>query len=83
MLDIIKQIYNNFVNKDIQKAQYFQTKANRVISELLKYKIIPATKVILNDMGFDVGEAAFPMKRYTSEEKKKITDAIKAARNSL
>lgn len=83
MLDIIKQIYASFVNKDIQKAQYFQIKANRVISELLKYKVIPATKVILNDMGFDVGEAAFPMKRYTTEDKKKITDAIKAARNSL
>ncbi|MBQ9115963.1 MAG: hypothetical protein IJY04_02980, partial [Clostridia bacterium] len=64
---------------NIAEAQRFQTKANRIINELLKYKVIPATKVVLNEMGFDVGEATFPMTRYTAEEKATIISLMKKA----
>ena len=78
-LETIKGIYNAFKNGDIQKAQELQTNANRVISVLLKYKIIPATKAVVEAMGYDVGNAAFPMKRYTNEQKAQIVAEFKAA----
>lgn len=78
-LETIKGIYNAFKNGDIQKAQELQTKANRVISVLLKYKIIPATKAVVEAMGYDVGNAAFPMKKYTNEQKAQIIAEFKAA----
>ena len=79
ILDIIKSVYDNFVTGDIKTAQQEQIRANRIISELLKYKVIPGTKVILEEMGFAVGNAAFPMKRYTREQKKQIVEGIKRA----
>ncbi len=79
MLDIIKSIYNSFMANDIEKARQEQTRADRIISALLTYKTIPATKVILEEMGFAVGNAAFPMKRYSEAEKKAIAAAIRAA----
>jgi hypothetical protein len=40
---------------------------------------IPATKVVLEAMGFAVGNAAFPMKRYTAEQKAEIVARLRAA----
>lgn len=78
-LDNIKAVYNNFINNDIKAAQIYQTKADRIIAALLNYKTIPAVKVILEKMGFKVGNATFPMKRYTEEEKEKIfSEVVKA-----
>ena len=72
MIDTIRDIYDNFKADKIEKAQEAQIKADRIIEALLKYKGIPATKVILEEMGFAVGNSAFPMKRYSVEEKKRI-----------
>ena len=72
-------IYNSFKNGDLNKAWEYQTKANRLISVLLKYKIIPAAKVVMEAMGYEVGNAAFPMKRYTDEQKAQIVAEFKDA----
>lgn len=53
--------------------------AARIVSELKKHKIIPATKVILEKMGFAVGNATFPMTRYSKEEKNIILDGMRKA----
>ncbi len=79
MLDTINEVYDNFVAKDMAKALEAQTKADRVIAEIGKYMLIPATKVILEAMGFAVGNAAFPMKRYTDEQKSEIVENMKSA----
>ena len=71
-LENVKAIYDSFKKGDLVTAQEMQTKLNRIISVLLKYKLIPVTKIILEEMGFAVGNAAFPMKRYAAEEKAKI-----------
>lgn len=65
-------IYESFRKGDIPAARKFQTEADRRINALLKYKCIPATKAVLCRMGFDVGDASFPMKRYTEAEKERI-----------
>ena len=80
MLDIIRGIYDRFLAGDREGAQQKQTQANRVISKLLNYELIPATKAVLEDMGFAVGNATFPMRRYSGDEKKAIALEIKKAR---
>lgn len=77
--DTIKSVYDNFKAGNIAEAQKHQKKANRTITEMLKYKTIPVVKLILEEMGFAVGNAAFPMKRYTADEKKTIITAMKNA----
>ena len=80
MLDVIRGIYDSFVAHDIENAQREQARANQVISSLLNYPIIPAVKAILEDMGFAVGNATFPMTQYNEEQKKTIITEIREAR---
>ena len=79
MFKTIKSIYTSFKNGDIEGALAYQTMADRVIHVFHKYKAIPATKVILEKMGFDVGNATFPMKRYTDEEKQRLIHEMETA----
>ena len=79
MFDIIKAVYDNFTKGNLEKAQYYQMCAARIIDELKKYHTIPATKVILEKMGFAVGNAAFPMTRYSDEERNSICNGMKKA----
>ena len=83
MLDIIRGIYDSFISRDIESAQREQMRANQVISKLLNYALIPAVKVVLEDMGFAVGNATFPMKQYSEEQKRAIASEIREARNIL
>jgi N-acetylneuraminate lyase len=79
MFDIIRGIYDNFVKGDLETAREYQTRAIRIISVLLNYKIIPAAKVVLEAQGYAVGNATFPMKRYSDEEKATIIAQMKSA----
>lgn len=79
MFDIIRGIYDNFMKGDLIAAREYQTRAIRIISVLLNYKIIPAAKVVLEAQGYAVGNATFPMKRYSDEEKTTIVAQMKAA----
>lgn len=79
MFDIIRGIYDNFVKGDLEAAREYQTRAIRIISVLLNYKIIPAAKVVLEAQGYAVGDATFPMKRYSNEEKAVIVAQMRKA----
>ena len=79
MFDIIRGIYDNFMKGDLETAREYQTRAIRIISVLLSYKIIPAAKAVLEAQGYAVGNATFPMKRYTDAEKATIVEQMKAA----
>ena len=79
MFDIIRGIYDNFMRGDLETAREYQTRAIRIISVLLSYKIIPAAKVVLEAQGYAVGNATFPMKRYSDAEKATIVEQMKAA----
>jgi dihydrodipicolinate synthase/N-acetylneuraminate lyase len=63
----------------LEAAREAQYKANRIITIMMGTKIIPAVKVVLEDMGFEVGKATFPMKRYTDAEARDIIKAVKDA----
>ncbi len=79
MFDTIKSIYDNFMRGNIAESQKSQMDANRIITQIHKYMVIPATKVILEEMGYAVGNSAFPMKRYSADERKCIIDDMKNA----
>jgi N-acetylneuraminate lyase len=79
MLDTIRGIYDNFVKGDIEAAREYQVRAVRIISPLLEYKLIPAIKVILDAMGYAVGNATYPMKRYSDAEKADIIETMRRA----
>ena len=79
MLDKYLKIYDSFKRGDIKTAQRVQTEADMIIAKLRGYKTIPATKVLVEAMGFAVGNASFPMKRYTEEEKKALVADFKSA----
>lgn len=79
MIENIKGIYDNFVAGDIAKAQEMQTKVNRIVNVLLQHEIIPSVKVVLEKMGYEVGNASFPMKRYTEEEKEVMISKYREA----
>ena len=79
-MENIRGVYDSFHAGKAEEAQEWQNKANRVIHALItKYMGIPATKVILEEMGYAVGNAAFPMKVYTDEQKAQIIADIRAA----
>ena len=79
MFDIIRGIYDNFMKGDLETAREYQTRAIRIISVLLNYKIIPAAKAVLEAQGYAVGNATFPMKRYSDEEKAVIVAQMRKA----
>ena len=72
ILPLIKGVYDSFAAGDIAAAQDFQNRANRIINVIIKHKVIPAVKVMLEGQGFAVGNSIFPMRRYDDAEKQAI-----------
>ena len=75
----VRKIYDSFRAGDTVSALEAQTQADRVVSVLVKYETIPATKAVLEGMGFAVGNAVRPMKHYSPEEKAAIVADFRAA----
>lgn len=73
ILPLIKKIYTEFKAGNIAGAQAAQTEADRLINKMLATgHLIPALKAILDCRGIPAGNAAYPMKRYTPEEKREV-----------
>jgi len=79
MLPWYKKIYECFKNGDNETALEYQMRANKVVSIILEFPVIPAVKVILEKMGFEVGNATFPMKQLDDSEKAYLIDKVKKA----
>ena len=79
MLPTYRKIYELYQNGEMKKALEEQSKADKIISVMLEYLVIPSVKLVLRKMGIDVGEAALPQKRYSKEEENVI---IKKLRNA-
>lgn len=79
LLPQIKGIYENFKAGNIARAQEIQAAVDEIIAVLHHYPTIPCLKAILESIGYEVGNAAFPMKRFTQEQKEKmLTEFITA-----
>jgi len=79
MYPLINEIYTHFKANDIDSAREAQKKADKIINAVIKHVTIPATKIILEEMGFDVGYASFPMKKYSPEMRKVILSDVREA----
>lgn len=69
---LINEVYQSFQNGNIEKAREAQKKADKIIRAILKHSVIPVVKAVLEERGFEVGNASFPMVKYTSEQRKQI-----------
>ena len=79
MLPIYQGIHQNFKAGNMAAALELQQKANRIIEVVLKYSVIPVTKLILEEYGIPVGNPCTPMQSYTAAQRKQILDELKAA----
>ena len=78
MLPEFIEIYNAVKSGDVAKAHEIQKKVNRVINVIIKYEVLPGVKHACEMIGFPVGEATFPMKHYSDEQKKAFESELKA-----
>ncbi|MBQ3080723.1 MAG: dihydrodipicolinate synthase family protein [Clostridia bacterium] len=79
MLPKIKAIYNAFIESNVPLACKCQREVSRIIAALLNWPCIPGVKKLLKHMGCDVGEASYPMYRFTESEEAKLLAAIREA----
>lgn len=77
MLKHYKAIYDSFHTGDYQTAIKHQAYVNRVIEVLKKYSVIPASKVVLEEMGFPVGNAVFPMRWLSLQQRSALITDLK------
>ncbi len=79
MLPLFLEVYKNFSEGNVEEARKIQYKINRVVDCMIKYKVLPATKYMYKMMGFNVGEAVYPMSVYTDAEKASFEADLKEA----
>ena len=79
MYPLIRGIYDDFRDGNMAGALEKQKKADKIINVMLRYSVIPVCKMILEEMGIEVGNASFPMTRYTREEREKIKNDLISA----
>ena len=71
--DAIRSIYDLFKAGKIDEARREQENVCRMISMLHdSYRTIPATRALLEYMGYNVGDATFPFVKYSAEQKAEI-----------
>lgn len=76
---LINEVYQSFQSGNIEQAREAQKKADKIIRAILKHSVIPVVKAVLEERGYAVGNASFPMVKYTSEQRKQIMkDLIEA-----
>ena len=73
------RLYNSFCQNDAAAAAAMQAKIDRVIGVCIRYGVVPAIKLCLNEMGFQVGCAAAPAKRFDRAQREEILSAYREA----
>jgi len=79
MLSQFVNLYKCFCNNEMQKALSIQMDVNKVIGVMCKYEIISATKHMCAMKGIEVGEAAAPLHKYSSNEVEAFERELKEA----
>jgi N-acetylneuraminate lyase len=74
-----KNLYLSFKNGDLEKARQIQRQVNKVIDVIIRYNTIPVIKYKLNSLGFDVGDATYPMPRFSDQVKEQLKKDLEAA----
>lgn len=79
MLPRFKKLYEAFCAGRMEEARKIQYGIDRVIAELFNGPVIPETKAIMKAMGYDVGNATYPMHCLTNEEEERLIARVRAA----
>lgn len=79
MLPMYKEIYRAFNAGEVEKAMATQRKASAVVTVMLKYEVLPATKYMCKMMGYPVGDCSRPFCQYTDEQAKALEAELAAA----
>ena len=72
-------LYEQFTDNNIMEAQKEQLSINKIIDCILSTPLIPTLRVAMEELGFDVGYAAEPARRFTLEERKGIIKSLHEA----
>ncbi len=78
MFPLFRGIYDNFKSGNMEMAKKYQDKVTQIITALRSFTTIPCAKALLEEVGFEMGNATFPMKRYNAEQKKELVKAMRA-----
>ncbi len=78
MLPQYVKIYDYFKQGNMKDALETQIKVNRVINSMINYEVIPSVKYAVSLLGYDVGNAMYPMKRLTEQEEKLFETEIRS-----
>lgn len=74
------KIYKAFKAGNIELARELQYKVNRAIMPLIKHEVVPAIKAAMtHSMGFNVGQATFPMRQYDDAKTAALIADLNAA----
>lgn len=76
MADKFIAIYNLWKNGLIEEAQKIQSTVNTIVEALLKVGVIQGEKEILNQLGFDFGEALAPFYPLSEENKRFLQQTV-------
>ena len=77
MLPEFKAMYTAFQEGRMEEARAIQYRISRIIAVLCQYKVIPSVKRLLEVKGFPVGNATFPMRRFTEEEAGQLLEDVR------
>ena len=77
MIPEYKKLYCEAISGQLNEARATQAKINRVIDVMGKFEAISAAKLMCELLGFQVGDAVYPLRRYTAEEKVLIEKELK------
>ena len=72
-------LYEQFTDNNIMEAQKEQLSINKIIDCILSTPLIPTLRVAMEELGFDIGYAAEPARRFTLEERKGIIRSLHEA----
>ena len=76
MPGLFVKLYDSFRAGDTVTARNIQHAINKVIALLVKYNVLPATKSLLNYMGFDVGSCVYPLGKLTGEREAEFISEV-------
>lgn len=69
MLPQFLELYKSFKAGNETKAREIQMKINRVVHCMIKHEVVSATKEMCGFLGFDVGNATFPLKQFSDADR--------------
>ena len=79
----IRQIYHAFRAGRIDEARALQTAVCKIVSVMIPWNVIMATKFILSRQGFDVNYPIYPMQGYTREQEERLLAELRGAGLSI